>query len=106
MGKRAQKRASKGWKNLEKFRPKGNNGVGVLCRKEIIAVMDDGQWRSFSHSALAAEWVNGSRSDVSRTCRNNEGTKSRSGKINTDHKHKGVRFYYDTNEIWMTKVRK
>ena len=43
MGKRAQKRAAKGWKNLDLHRNKnGRPDTAGRCRKQVVAVMDDG----------------------------------------------------------------
>ena len=28
----------------------------------------------------------------------------KNGKVNTDHRYKGVRFYFETDSIWTTKI--
>jgi hypothetical protein len=58
MGKRAMKRAAKGWKNLDLHRNKnGRSDVAGRCRKQVIAVMDDGPWYHFGYVGAAAQWL-------------------------------------------------
>lgn len=106
MGKRAQKRASRGWKNLELHRNKnGRADNSGRCRKPVIAVLDDGSWKYFEYIAPAAEWVGGSRENVGRCCRCNaeHHHNRKTGKVNTDHRYMGVRFYFENDE-WTTKI--
>lgn len=107
LGKRAQKRMAKGWKNLEKYRPTSRPDTSVRCRKQVIAVMDDGTWRHFSFLGSAGELIGGSRENVGRCCRSNRArhVNRKTGKVNTDHSYKGVRFYFEDDEIWMTKIK-
>ena len=111
MGKRAQKRAAKGWKNLIIHRPKTRPDTAGRCRKQVIAVLDDGSWRVFSYLGSAAEWVGGSRENVRRCCRMNQARKRlkkpwghQTGKVNTDHKYMGIRWYFETDNVWTTKI--
>ena len=69
-------------------------------KKAVIAVMDNGEWKIFSYSVPAAEFVNGSRFNVVRCCRQNA-----CHGINTDHRYKGIRFYFDTDDNWITKLQ-
>ena len=113
MGKRAQKRAAKGWKNLDKHRNKnGRPDTAGRCRKQVVAVMDDGRWLVFPYLGPAAEWIGGNRENVGRCCRCNQARKRLkkpwghpSDKVNTDHKYMGIRFYFESDNVWTTKIR-
>lgn len=112
LGKRKQKRCAKGWKNLDLHRNKnGRADTAGRCRKQVIAVMDDGRWQHFSYLGSAAEWIGGSRENVGRCCRLNQSKAilrnthgKPTGKVNTDHRYKGVRFYFESDNIWTTKI--
>ena len=117
MGKRAMKRAAKGWKNLELYRNKNGRPYNAgRCRKQVVAVMDDGSWLLFPYIVPASEWVGGSREGVGRCCRWNQaknvckhdwrpGQAKGASRVNTDHKYMGVRFYYESDSIWTTKIK-
>ena len=112
MGKRAQKRAMKGWKNLDTHRPTTRPDTAGRCRKEVIAVMDDGSWHHFSYLGTAAEWCVGSRENVGRCCRLNQEHRplnnphgKPTGKVNTDHRYMGIRFYFESDSQWTRKIR-
>lgn len=107
MGKRAMKRAMRGWKNLDKFRPKERPDNAGRCRKQVIAVTDDGTWRWFSHIGSAADFFNGIRENVGRCCRLNQSRRKnkKTGAVNTDHTYKGVRFYFEENSTWVDKIK-
>jgi hypothetical protein len=117
MGKRTQKRAMKGWKNLDLHRNKnGRPDTADRCRKQVIAVMDDGSWLLFPYIGPAAEWVGGSRENVGRCCRMNQAKKvckhdwrqgqpKGASRVNTDHRYKGIRFYFESDNIWTTKIK-
>lgn len=98
MSKRAQRRASKGWKNLELHRHRPENAGRP--KKEVVAVMDDGRWTVFPYSVPAAEWCQGSRHNVVRCCRENG-----CHQANTDHRYMGVRFYFENDSNWLNKIR-
>lgn len=111
MGKRAMRKAMKGWKNLDNHRPKNRPDTAGRCRKEVIAVMDDGTWRAFSYLGAAALWIGGSRENIGRCCRENMKRKplrkpwgKPAGKVNTNHRYKGVRWYFEEDNIWTTKI--
>jgi hypothetical protein len=114
MGKRAQKRAAKGWKNLDLHRNKnGRPDTAVRCRKQVVAVMDDGSWLIFPYVGAAAEWLGcGSRENIGRCCRQNESKKEfhktngvKAGRVNTDHRYRGIRFYFESDNVWMNKIK-
>lgn len=113
MGKRAQKRAMKGWKNLDLHRNKnGRAETAGRLRKQVVAVMDDSSWLVFPCIVSAAEWVGGSRENVGRCCRCNQTKKvlnnthgKPTSRVNTDHRYMGIRFYFETDNVWTTKIR-
>lgn len=108
MSKKGQKRARKGWKNLETYRPKTRSDVAGRCRKQVIAVMDDGTWVLLPYMGAAGEWVGGNRENVRRCCQCNfaHHVNRKTGKVNTDHRYKGVRFYYESDNTWLEKITK
>lgn len=113
MSKRAMKRAAKGWKNLDLHRNKnGRPDNAGRCRKQVVAVMDDGRWLVFPYIGAAAEWVGGSRGNVGRCCQCNQSKAELhnpwgkpSGKVNTDHKYMGIRFYFESDNVWTEKIK-
>lgn len=105
MPKRSRKRVAKGWKNLE-LRPKTRPDNCGRYRKAVIAVMDDGRWVWHPYIGAAGEWVGGCRENVRRCCYENLVAKSRKrGVCNSDHKYRGVRFYYESDNKWTTKIK-
>lgn len=123
MGKRAMKRAAKGWANLDKHRNKnGRSDVAGRCRKQVIAVTDDGRWYHFGYVGAAAQWLQDrlgiacNRENIGRCCRCNEskkvckhdwrpGQSKGASRVNTDHKYMGIRFYFESDNVWTTKIR-
>lgn len=106
MKKRAMKRSMKGWENLRKYQPKTRPDNCGRCRKAVIAVMDDGRWVWLPYIGAAGEWINGCRENVRRCCALNMKTESaKRRKVNTDHKYRGVRFYYESDLKWTTKIK-
>lgn len=106
-GKRAQKRMAKGWKNLDKYRPTTRPDTAGRCRKMIIAVRDDGSWCCLPYIGAAGVWVGGNRENVRRCCQFNQRrhVNRKTGKINTDHRYMGIRFYFESDPIWMEKIK-
>jgi hypothetical protein len=109
MSKRAQKRAMKGWRNLDIHRNKnGRADTAGRCRKQVVAVMDDGSWLVFSYIGAAAAWLGGIRENIGRCCRLNRSGVELSkppGKVNTDHRYKGIRWYFENDNKWTTKIK-
>lgn len=114
-GKRAQKRMAKGWKNLDKFRPKQRPDTAGRCRKMVVGLLDNGQWMLFKSLVEAAEWLGGIRENIGRCCRMNKsrkvckhdwrtGCKKGSELVNTDHRYKGIRWYFESDNIWIEKI--
>ena len=112
MSKRGQRKVRKGWQNVLDHRPKSRPYTAGRCRKQVIAVMDDGRWFHFAYLGDAARWVGGSRENVGRCCRCNQSRKRLkkpwghpSDKVNTDHKYMGIRFYFESDNVWTTKIK-
>lgn len=105
--KRTQKKMLKGWMNVIKHRPTSRPDVAERCRKKVIAVMNDGTWLVFPYIGRAGEWLGGNRENVGRCCRANRArvVNKKTGKVNTDHRYKGIRFYYEDDDIWLTKIK-
>lgn len=104
--KRAQRGMRKGWKNLDKHRPKTRPDTAGRCRRPVIGVTDAGEWAFFPYVGDAAEKLGISQRNISRCCMSNE--KGISGKrrvINTDHRYKGIRWYYESDNKWTTKIK-
>lgn len=117
MGKRAIKRCMRGWANLDKYRNiNGRADVSGRCRKQVIAVMDDGSFKVFSYAGEAAECLGGNTRNITRCCLQNQRKKickndwrphqkKGASRINTDHRYNGVRYYYESDNIWTTKIK-
>jgi hypothetical protein len=112
MSKRSQRKAAKGWKNLDIHRPKTRPDNAVRCGKPVVVIDDDGRWCVFDNIKLAADWVGGNRENVRRCCNLNKSrmllhdTKGRlTDRTNTDHRYMGFRFYYENDNIWTKKVK-
>ena len=114
MSRSAMKRCAKGWKNLDMHRPKERADTAGRCRKQVVAVMDDGKWLVFPYIGAAAEWLGGcNRENVGRCCRMNQSKAELhkpwgepTGKVNTDHRYMGVRFYFESDNTWTTKIKR
>lgn len=114
MSKKGQRRSAKGWKNLDKYRNiNGRPDTAGRCRKEVVAVHNNGKYHIFDSVDAAAKWIGGCRENVGRCCRENKSRKAlkkpwgkETGKVNTDHQYKGVRFYFADDPIWQEKIGK
>ena len=107
MGKRAQRRCARGWENLRLHRNKnGRPDNAGRCRKPVVAIDGDGKWHWFPYIGAAALWAGGCRENVGRCCRANaaQAMNRRTGEVNTDHKYKGYRFYFFTDDNWTKKT--
>ena len=113
MPKRSQRRCAKGWKNLELHRNKGGGPNAGRPKKPVIALTDEGDFLFFPYVDAAAKWCNGSRHNVARCCRLNQARQplrnthgKPTGKVNTDHKYMGIRFYFESDNVWTTKIQR
>lgn len=98
--------------NLAKHRPKKRPDTAGRCRRPVIAVMDDGTWHWFGAIVLAADWCGGSGPNIRRCIKDNLSGRilrkpwgKPTGKTNTDHKYMGVRWYYESDNLWTTKIK-
>ena len=114
---KAQRSMKKGWKNLDKYRPKERPDTAGRCRKKVVSVRNNGQYIMFAYLGDAAEWIGGNRENVGRCCRENQSRREKkrdwcpgypkgTSRVNTDHQYKGVRFYFAEDPIWMEKIGK
>jgi hypothetical protein len=111
MSKRGAKRSTKGWVNFDKYRCKGHPNAGRK-KKPVIAVMDDGRWVMFPCLGAAAEWCGGRGENIGRCCRSNQSRKvlrksagHKPGHVNTDHRYMGIRFYFESDNVWTKKIK-
>ena len=107
LSKRSQKKSRKGWMNVVTHRPTHRSDNCGRLRKQVIAVFDDGSWCVLPYIGAAGKWVGGCRENVRRCCYTNRvrHVNKKTGRVNTDHKYMGVRFYYEDDPIWITKIK-
>ena len=96
MPKDAQERCKKGWSNVDKFRCTKNGGFN---KKSIVAIDKNGNWTIFESAHSAARAFGTSQGNVTRCCIRNKNEKK------TDHHVSGIRFYYESEKVWMTKIK-
>ena len=123
MSKRGQRNAKKGWKNLDEHRSENGKKHGGHNRKPIVAITDNGKFRVFKDGYLAAEWLKKytgkscNRENIGRCCRENAsrrvkkhswapGMPKGTTTVNTDHHYMSVRWYYECDKIWYSKISK
>lgn len=97
IGKRKQKRCMKGWKNIELHR--GHHDISEVRKQQVVAVGYKGNWLVFPSCTEAANWCGSTASNISRCCRWNKERRKTS-----DYKVKGIRFYYENDNIWLSKI--
>ena len=116
MSKKGQRRAAKGWKNLDDYRSINGQKYGGRNRKTVVALTDDGKFHVFLCIDTAAAWIGGNRNNIGRCCRMNASRKVKqrswapgkpkgTSEVNTDHHYKGVRWYFETDTTWMEKYK-
>lgn len=72
--------------------------------RPIIAILPDGKWKEYRHAGEAATEYGVGRPSICQCCILNKLRKEGAGgKINTDHRIKGVRYYYSNDMIWLDK---
>lgn len=111
MSKRGQRKALA---NLRKgrevyVRPPGSGRP----KKKVIAVNDHGKFVCLGSLKEAGRWLHGRWENISRCCKENRkrtplknGHGQLTDKVNTDHKYKGLRFYFEDDPIWLEKIKK
>ena len=106
-----QRRMQKGWKNLDEYRSENGKKHGGRNRRPIVAITDDGKFRVLKDAYLAAEWLKRhigkscNRENIGRCCRYNQSRKPLKAP-NTDHRYMGIRFYFESDKIWYSKIRR
>lgn len=114
MDEKGVKKCAVGWANLDKYR-KQYDGVTHFGRpqRKIVAVTDEGKFIVFASAQKAAEWCGGKKGCVRSCCYHNLSRKRLhtshgvpTDKVNTDHKYKGVRFYFENDNVWTKKIDK
>lgn len=116
MSKQGQRLSAKGWKNLDDYRSINGQKYGGRDRKAVVALTDDGKFHVFDRIENAATWIGGSRENIGRCCRMNAcrrvkshswapGQPKGTSEVNTDHRYKGVRWYFETDTTWMEKYK-
>jgi hypothetical protein len=69
-------------------------------------VTDAGELAFFPYVGDAAEKLGISQRNISRCCMSNEkGISDKRMTINTDHRYKGIRWYYESDNKWTTKIK-
>ena len=106
MSKKGQRNSRKAWKNLVKYRPKVRPDNSGRFRKKVVAVRNNGKYHIFDFIGAAAEWLGGGRENIGRCCRFNQErhVNQKTGKVNTDHQYKGIRWYFASDPIWQEKI--
>lgn len=92
-------------------RPGAKRRRGHPCHS-VVAVLDDGSYIKFPSVMAATEWIGMKETSVSVCCRLNlrknvvkKRGRSKGYHINTEHRIKGVRWYYEEDDVWKTKIR-
>lgn len=111
MSKRSQRRAAKGWENLDKYRAHAKSPDAGEPPREVVALYPNGKYACYDSIGHAAEALNCRRENIGRCCRLNESQKvlrslspKKRGTINTDHQYKGIRFYFREGNVWWNKI--
>lgn len=100
LSRRAQRGSARGWKNLELYRHHSENGGRP--KKAVIAIDDVGKWKFYESVSLAGRILGVRWDNIARCCRlNHAGAKG----ANNDHRYMRYRFYYESDNIWMTKIK-
>lgn len=100
MPKKSQRGSRKGWKNLKKYPPTHFENSG-RPKKSCVAVTDDGRFQVFESLKLAGRMLGKLDENIRRCCKWN-----RDGTQNTDHKYMGLRWYFESDNKWMSKIKK
>ena len=106
MSPQGQECAKIGWENLKTHRP-GRSEKSGKRPTPIIAIVRE-RPVFFPTIEAAARWIDGLPQSVHRCAHDNRARtiNRRNGSINTDHRYKGVRFYYESDEQWTDKANR
>ena len=82
-------------------------------KRSVVAVNDHGRYIFFDSISEVSKWAGIHIRTVRDCCIQNQQRKvlrSTNGKltnkVNTDHKRKGIRFYFKSDPTWMEKIKK
>lgn len=106
--KEGRAKSAKGWKNLDIYRPKKRSDNAGRCGQKMVAVLDDGRWKVFKTISDASRFFGIQPRNITRCAMCNKAgvNPTRSWKrVNTDHKYKGMRWYYESDDLWIEKVK-
>lgn len=105
MSPRGQETAKIGWENLKCEHKR--SPLSGKTPTPIIAIVRE-RPVFFPTIEAAARWIEGLPQSVHRCAHDNRArtVNRRNGSINTDHRYKGVRFYYESDEQWTEKISK
>lgn len=97
MSKRGQKRVAKCFKNIIVHRHIITPGWN---KRAVVAIDSDGRWAVVESATAAAKKVGTTQCNITRCCILN-----RDAVKGDNHKCRGIRFYYEDDEKWTTKIR-
>ena len=105
MSPRGQETAKIGWENLKCEHKR--SPLSGKTPTPIIAIVRE-RPVFFPTIEAAARRIEGLPQSVHRCAHDNRARtiNRRNGSINTDHRYKGVRFYYESDEQWTEKISK
>lgn len=103
MSPRGQESAKIGWENLKCEHKR--SPLSGKTPTPIIAIVRE-RPVFFPTIEAAARWIDGLPQSVHRCAHDNRArtVNRRNGSINTDHRYKDVRFYYESDEQWTEKI--
>ena len=108
MSKRGQRKVMRTTTKNLMHRPKSRPDTAARCRVPVVAVRDDGTWCVLPYVGAAGEWVGGCRENVRRCCQCNQArhVNKKTGAVNTDHRYMGIRWYFETDNVWTEKIQR
>lgn len=81
-------------------------------KRKVIAVYDDGRFFVIPSLSKARELMDVSSGVIRECCKKNRARRmlrNKNGKplnkVNTDYRCRGIRFYYEDDPIWTTKIK-
>lgn len=86
-------------------------------RRKVVLITDKGKFYIFASINEAARRTELEPHNIGRCCRQNESkrekirtwaknvSKQDGSLVNTDHRYKGVRWYFEDDNIWTTKIQ-
>lgn len=78
---------------------RGRDCPTSLKKKPVVAIFDSGKWEVFPSISAAGKGVGVKWQNVRNCCMANAFRHT-----NTDHRYRGIRFYFEDNNIWLQKI--